>query len=102
MGFFLFSSPSSFLFFFYCEAKDHKENEDCLSFFLKQKICKKRAVTNANDINTSANVYSKAVAVALLVSNRKTLISYPASKLDQHNGKLAQIENILISAEFQF
>lgn len=73
-----------------------------MSFFLKQKICKKRGITNADDINTSANVYSKAVAVALVVSKGITLISYPASKLYQHNGKLAQIGNLLISAEFQF
>lgn len=99
-GVFLFSSPSSFLFFYSSEAKDHKENEDCFSLFLKQKICKKRAITDANDINTLANVYSE--AVTLVVSNRITLISYPASKLHQHNGKLAPIENILISAEFQF
>lgn len=81
----MLSSPSSFRFFYSCEAKDHKESEDCLSFFLKQKICEKRDVTNANDINTLASVYSKAVAVTLVVSNRITFISYPASKLAMGN-----------------
>lgn len=68
--------------------------------FLKSTIGKKRSVTNASDRNTTANVYSKTVTVTLVISNRITLISYPASILDQYNGKLLQIENILVNAEF--
>lgn len=89
------------LIFYSCEAKDHKENQDCLIFCLKHKILKKRAV-KANGTDTSANIYPKIVTITFVVSKIIALIYYDASKLNQHDTKLAQIENIFISAEFHF